>query len=868
MSSQGLGSLHFDGGAVAGLRHWKLISLLFSCAYLVFELSFSARLLDAVGAPGRTDVRTIEWWGRILSGLALAIVFWSAVLLPRLSKGLFTWSQAMPYIAVSGLFIIAIVWISQEILIKSIVKSSTPEQRQAAVMLNSVSAAVVDGQVSLRDIDVNSELLSSPEGKAMLAFLPFSGSRLTDIATRAEPVVRQVIVSRVDAQMGSPEEFWEKVWRPSAQAIVRRWNEEYVPAQERRERAIADIPRQQNRLWNDYVTGLQARGFRDLRNIPSSQHFQIRSELRRRGVPVGDNWHPSDEAGFRQALDRRIRQDVDAEWNRGFTGRDVPVLPPDLQADQFFSQAVVQEEWRSALGLQGTPVLHPRMTYPVWLDRVWNRERTQAIQEQTNRVLAASSKFGEGQELESFGRSAVEAAIVPPIALVFSLIGAATHIGKVLASLVALLPRIPRFAPPVVWLASVVSLVMLPMGRTNIVLASGMYAGMKQAAETGWGTVPTGVMTWVLQAQPLAYPVGDTLRRYVLFGLSFGVSDAAIGPGSRPAPDRVVTEQPPPSPPAQPAARERWVEGPQQCGGVPVLAHRGARPHVENTLPAIQAARAAGFTASEIDIQMTREGNWVLHHDVRTGRVVVVPNSLVPPPVSQITLAQWNEAHLMQRESGRVVRVPGSTATLLGTVNDAIAAGGRLEIEVKAEAQCHDIARAMMLTDRLGRNVRWTSAYRGSLNCLINAHRNRLPGSSEGYVGLIVGPPQSSIAARYPDSTGASAFMSRFSANPTARWDEVAHRNIATPDGLRTAAAWLADAPKRGVHLPATDLDRYPNLPRVARELRLGLTLYADLDDAHLARVVRAMDPQDRRDLDALVIDGALAPFCAAAFVR
>lgn len=859
-----------DGSDVnSGLRHWKLASLLFSCVYLVFELSFSARLLDAVGAPGRTDVRAIEWWGRILSGLALAIIFWNGVLLPRLSRGLFRWAQAFPYIAVSGLFIIAIVWISQEILIKSIVKSSTPEQRQAAVVLNSISAAVVDGHVLLRGIDVNPELLASPEGKAMLAFLPFSGNRLTDIAARAEPVVRAVITSRVDAQMGSPQEFWERAWRPSAQAVVRRWNEEYVPAQERRERAVSDIPRQHNRLWNDYVTGLQGRGIRDLRNIPTSQHSQIRSELRRRGVPVGDNWHPSDEAGFRQALERRIRQDIDAEWNRGFTNRDLPVLPPDLQAEQFFSQPVVQDEWRALLGLQGTTVLDPRMTYPVWLERVWNRERTHVIQEQTNRVLAAASQFRDGGELEGLGRSAVEAAIVPPIALIFSLIGAVTHIGKILASLAALAPFLPRFVPSIVWVVSVAALVVLPIGRSNTVLASSLYAGMREAAEAGWGKAPSAVMTWVLQAQPLAYPVGDALRRYVLFGLGFGVSDAAIAQGPR-----VVQELSPPASPPQtaavqnpPAPRERWVEGPQQCGGIPVLAHRGARPQIENTLPAIRAARAAGFTGSEIDIQMTREGNWVLHHDVRTGRVVEVPNRIAPA-VSNITLTEWSGANLVRREGARSVRVPGSTATLTEAVNDAMAASGRLEIEVKVDAPCHDIERAMQLAASLGRNVRWTTAYRRSLNCLTHAHGRQLPGSSEGYVGLIVGPPQSSIAARYPESTAATAFIGRFTANPAARWDDIANRNIATPDGLRMAASWLAEAPKRGVHLPATDLDRFPTLPRVAREAGLRLTLYADLDDAHLARVVRAMDPQDRRDLDALVIDGALSPFCAVAFTR
>jgi glycerophosphoryl diester phosphodiesterase len=47
-----------------------------------------------------------------------------------------------------------------------------------------------------------------------------------------------------------------------------------------------------------------------------------------------------------------------------------------------------------------------------------------------------------------------------------------------------------------------------------------------------------------------------------------------------------------------------------------LLGHRGAnRLHLENTMPAFEAALAAGLNGVELDVQRTRDGVLVVHHD-------------------------------------------------------------------------------------------------------------------------------------------------------------------------------------------------------------------------------------------------------------
>jgi amino acid permease len=51
--------------------------------YLAFELGFNASLLNTTGTlVSFSQVQDIEQWGRIISGVALALFVWGVVLLP------------------------------------------------------------------------------------------------------------------------------------------------------------------------------------------------------------------------------------------------------------------------------------------------------------------------------------------------------------------------------------------------------------------------------------------------------------------------------------------------------------------------------------------------------------------------------------------------------------------------------------------------------------------------------------------------------------------------------------------------------------------------------------------------------------------
>lgn len=515
-----------------GVPHWRLAAIGISAAYLLFEVAFSARLLDAVGAPGRVDILAVEIWGRVLSGLALAIMVWSGWLLPRAARRGHGWPRTVSLMLVSGTAIVAAVYAAQDALIKGLVRGSTGEERRAAIWMTTVSAAVVDGRVNLSGIDLGSGVLATPEGKSLLAFLPFSAGRTRDLEAKAEPVVRAVLERRLDDAIGAPEDAWRMAWVPSRDAVIRGYNR-YAEGQAEYQRALSSIPQRQVQAVRDYEQRVAEAGHH-VGAIPPIGYRRVRTMVQRQGIPVSSDWNPNDLVAFREAVARKVREQAEATWRRRMADQGLS-LPPNLSQSAFLAHAQIQERWRRELRVSGNIQLQIGWTYEQWKLAVWDTERGRQLDALVRQVIGNPESYADGGVFEEHGRKAIEALIVPPIALVFSLVGAASHAAKLTAALVGLLvmavPRIPSAAPAIAAAIMSGSLVAYPTTSTNAVVQSEFYKAMEREARDGWGEAPAIAMRWVILAQPMLYPIGDGIRRHMLLGVTFGVPDTVLGNG-------------------------------------------------------------------------------------------------------------------------------------------------------------------------------------------------------------------------------------------------------------------------------------------------------------------------------------------------
>jgi glycerophosphoryl diester phosphodiesterase len=116
--------------------------------------------------------------------------------------------------------------------------------------------------------------------------------------------------------------------------------------------------------------------------------------------------------------------------------------------------------------------------------------------------------------------------------------------------------------------------------------------------------------------------------------------------------------------------RRLGVDGPV------VTAHRGdSSRHPENTLPAFEAARAAGAAMQEFDVRSTRDGHLVCIHDAGVDRTTDGARVLGPGAlVAQLTLAEIRrlDAGSWRGAEHTGVRVPTLADALAAMLPDSI----------------------------------------------------------------------------------------------------------------------------------------------------------------------------------------------------
>lgn len=284
------------------------------------------------------------------------------------------------------------------------------------------------------------------------------------------------------------------------------------------------------------------------------------------------------------------------------------------------------------------------------------------------------------------------------------------------------------------------------------------------------------------------------------------------------------------------AALIPWSSVSAACLGMQVHAHRGAPTLPENSLASIRAAYAGGWDGVEIDMQRLKDGAWVLHHDLLTGRTV---GGVGRKAVLQLSSNDWRGARLMGQGGGAAPPFLDD-ALRVAAAQPAKTFNAELKVIYRDCAPVSKLVTGMKAALPHG-NWMITSAFADALRCVRGTDK-------QGYLGLIVFDP------RHADS---------ISANPLGKY--VSQR--ATAPSL--TRAWLANlaatvgAPV-GVHVDAMTLAANPQLLRDAAAQSVRVFVYAVGGDAALAQQLRATRQREGYLPSGVIIDGDAAAFCRA----
>lgn len=495
-------------------------------AYLLVEMSFNARLLDVAGGMATAEeIDSIEQFGRLISGVAVALALWgsAAAHLPADSF------KRLCFLSISGVLLISGTYHGEKLLIDTLVDRSSPDDRRDAAMLSLLSHGIRNGHAKLDGLDLDAQALRDPEGKAFVAMFPMLAISTDDLDEKARKVRSDLLRRAVVSRMGTKEALYNDSFIPSVKALAASYNN-YVDGVNRLADEQANVPGRTEGMWNEYLKMLKSKGISSPERVDSRYKYGLVVKgLRERGIAVPEGWAPYDKLAFQRAAadgakqeaDRRFRRVVEHEVGKGVT------LPTNLSWGQFVAHPAVQKRWREELNAPAAARLRPTMTADEFSRQIYEPAVAKAVTQEGKRYDALAKEFADGGTQESFGREAVRAMIVPPIALAISLLGAMVHLFKFTnyaTQLAAPVLRASVWRRPII-AAAVAGVALSALAVPNAVTTSRIYGYFEDQTEAKIGAQAALAMTWAIQMQPYAYPANELIRTTVLMGYNFGYED-------------------------------------------------------------------------------------------------------------------------------------------------------------------------------------------------------------------------------------------------------------------------------------------------------------------------------------------------------
>lgn len=503
-------------GNAAERKQLDLLGIILLGGYLVFELAFNARLLDLSGGmPTDDDLRGIEIFGRTISGIGLGLFVWGFTQHAMRKR----WLSAVVCIAVC----IPVAFAAQGWIVNRLVSGVSPAKRQLATYLLLVSRATLMHAVTIDGLNLSGKDFDTPAGKTFVALFPMTGYASDATLTKLKQVLPALVHGMATSEMGEPEKVFNDVYVPFTNQWRRIYNEKYLPASEAASMADGGDAGV-GRAWDIYLKEFDAKNI----NASSAPEF-VRSEvierLQKKGIPVENDWRLNDYEGFAAALRQkstesggRFRKNVSDAL--GFDSD----LPPGLSWDRFSVHPDILRKAKAELQsrIPNTEIgegFGLNLSLADFKQNFYKRNVEKATAEQLAKLSGESDKFSSGGDASDIADKAMKAVIVPPVALGFSLAFGFLNALNLLAKVTRLPGRTMLAAKAV----ATALLICVPLVMGNTVSDSPIFASLSRNVAENYGKAPALGLRWLVNSEPMFYPVSNTVRRNILGNFRFSL---------------------------------------------------------------------------------------------------------------------------------------------------------------------------------------------------------------------------------------------------------------------------------------------------------------------------------------------------------
>ena len=500
--------------------------------YLLVEMAFNASLLDVAGGLETSRVDSMEHYGRMLSGVAVALFVLQYLLGKRVKSG--GHSPHVLSIVFWCLLSVVLTYGALKLITDVLVHSTSAQYRKASANLMLVRSEMLDGRALIAGLADDPDFFKQPEGKAFAALFPALGAMIwPKLDKTLAPVKSDLFYKATNSSIGGAQKFYDGPYKDALKQIGQMHRGIYPHD------VISSISRRESdRLWAQYEADLKARRWTP-DSVPYNARSRVVAEMGKR-VGVPKNWNPGDRVTFNMAVMNKVQSNL--QNNPGTIYEDGKVVANGLSWPAYVAHPVTQRELQKKFSLPANvPVLAAYASGEEFESRLYRPVvRASADKEMERLNLPAEQYKAPGKHARE-GFEAAQGSLVPPIALWFSLLGAISHLAKLLYQVTRLvcmqfpLNKATRWLPVATPLLAVSVIALFIATSDTRATASSPHQFLKRqaiaASAEGGSAFQTqltiGVMHAVEVGQSYAYPINNFVRKTVLRDFNFELPHAA-----------------------------------------------------------------------------------------------------------------------------------------------------------------------------------------------------------------------------------------------------------------------------------------------------------------------------------------------------
>lgn len=291
----------------------------------------------------------------------------------------------------------------------------------------------------------------------------------------------------------------------------------YTNDPEHYEEKINALPEFEQKFVNQTGYPTHIGNFTDFKRHPFTA-TKVSQSLAKKGLPMPDGWNATDKATFNERVRRKFTDTANAEWNSKTKERGLDI-PPNIPWKKFQVLPEIQKKIEGEMGdfyVSPTPADWNRQTFK---DRIIDPAIKREAAGILARLKSQQGSYADGQENEAIGKQMLRAIVIPPISMGLSLFLVILTIIKLPSKTFGLFKQksaakasLPvRLGLRLTTVALVVAVPLFLWSPTYTEDGSTVHYFLAKTADSG-GATTKHFLSWVLHAQPVMHPVGDTLE--------------------------------------------------------------------------------------------------------------------------------------------------------------------------------------------------------------------------------------------------------------------------------------------------------------------------------------------------------------------